>query len=456
MKTLSLLLLSWTTSFVRSNVGLSGGCPGYSPDGRHHYVTDKADLPHGCIYTINGRRPFPPTVDRLAEFTCKDSTHHKNCYGYIINPDYAFWDDEKKEYIDPPQCPHPVPACQDLDDVCVPGGARACDTFHNYVCQSKDLTRTVSNPDGTTTQEPVWCQGNVTSVTRYKCPPRHVSSWEQVTTYCTREAYRVNATHYSCSYYHAPVCSGTIDPSIPLPQCTKTANDCSDKDLEPICRRRISPVQQNFCGAKFDYHTNGTWTYRGNFIECVDRSNSQFCETEMDASVTQQYIAEETCPTVSPDSCYYMRTQFKRPQFCHCIRAPNGTEIAFSCHHDGKSEPWCQGLIEPPRFDEHLRPIPKPGQEVNQPPVTSVVPKNDDDKGLDDPGSKTGVALAAIASVAVIALIVIRRKRSSRVQFPYGDEGESHELELQTSTRNYSDSIPPEDDDGNEESPRIV
>ena len=116
-----------------ADIDASGGCPGYKSDGEHYYVTDKSQL-LGCIYSFNGHLPKPPTVDRIAEFECKDRKHKKECWGYLINPHYAFWDDEKKEYFDAPECPHNIESCQDLDDVCAPGGARKCDDLHEYIC----------------------------------------------------------------------------------------------------------------------------------------------------------------------------------------------------------------------------------------------------------------------------------------------------------------------------------
>ena len=286
-----------------------------------------------------------------------------------------------------------------------------------------------------TRQEPIWCKGKVAEANHYDCPPRHVASWEEVTKFCTREAYRVNQTHYRCDYYNRPVCSGTIDPSIGVPKCTVSANDCTKADIDAVCMKKVSPVQQDLCGAKFDYEKDGTWKYGGNVIECSDRHSHNWCRAEMDPQVTQKYIEEETCPLDSLDFCRDLSKQFKRPWFCHCIKNASGQDVAFSCHHDGKAEPWCQGKIEKPQFDEHFKPIEK--EHRTPPPQVE-----EEEKPMETTGGRAGVSLAAVSVVAVALVVILRRRATGReaiASYDMDDYGDDvHELELNSSST-YTD-----------------
>jgi hypothetical protein len=442
--TATLLLCLGLPSPSHADFDSSNGCPGTNID-NHYYVTDTKTV-FGCIYSIEGSFPFPPTRDRLAEYTCHDYHRKKKCYGYIINPNYAYWDNDKREYFESPVCPYPISACQDLDDVCIPGGARECDDFHHYMCESKHLNRTVE--DGNTTREvPAYCEGKVDTASHYLCPPRDVASFEEVTHWCTREVYLVNRTHYRCEYYNRVVCEGRIDPdNVILPTCSEQALSCSQAERNKVCKMNTSPIEETFCGAKFDIHENGTVSYRGNTMECPDRRGKGWCRSELDPALTTKFMLAETCPTESLDYCMDVKSHFVYPEYCTCIQnLTTGEDVAFVCHHDGKQEPWCQGVIEKPRLDAHLRPIPK--HSIPQIPKAVAPADTKKETGITGTCSsgrcKTGVSFM-VFSVAGVALLMVRRRhlqwRYAKTSVEYEIDEFQDELELQTSSNFYSDS----------------
>jgi hypothetical protein len=443
-----LLLVFLQLSPSRADYDASNGCPGVAIKD-HHFVTDKSDL-FGCVYSIEGGSSFSATVDRIAEYECHDYKRHIKCSGFLINPDYAFWDNDKKEYFDSPDCPFSIPSCQDTLDVCIEGAAVECDDFHHYMCLSKDLNRTVV--DGNTTKEvPAFCEGNVSTASHYKCPPRDVASFEEVTSWCTREVYLVNRTHYRCEYYSAVVCEGNIDPDkVILPMCTEQALSCDKSELTKVCNRNHGPIEKEFCGSKFDIHQNGTVSYRGNTMECVDRRGKGWCRSELDPALTALFIADETCPTVALDSCRDLKKSFVRPEYCTCIQDEiTGEDAAFVCHHDGKQTPWCHGVVEAPQYDKNAgKLIPK--HAIPQIPHEEVT--TDKETGITGNCSsgrcKTTVSFLFISVVGAALWVARRRYRKHQyqktsVEYEIGEFED--ELELQkSSSKQYSD-IPLED-----------
>ncbi len=386
-----LLLLLWLLLGRPSQASWDGshGCPGYKIKD-HYYVTDRKDL-HFCSYSIKGSPPFPPTQNKLTGYRCVDNRKKIQCSGTIINENYAFWDNVVHNYVDPiPQCPYNIP------------------------------NRTVAQP------KEGWCQGIVNSPERYKCPPRHVASFAEVTKFCREGPSRINETHYKCVSHGRTVCQGTIEPNIvTVPSCARTANDCSKAERQRVCKSTLSAREEQFCGAKYRYQQDSmAWTYSGNVLECADRTNGKWCRTELNDTLTASYVHNEYCPKASLNSCHELPQIFIRPAFCFCItNHTTGEEVEFRCHHDGKAEPWCIGHVEAPKFDKYKKLLPKkyPGNAIEETRNhrSSLTSKEESPSSPSLCSGKVcqasmSIGLFVTISIVLITLMIRRTRRGNR------------------------------------------
>jgi hypothetical protein len=427
-----LLLLLWLLLGRPSQASWDGshGCPGYKIKD-HYYVTDRKDL-HFCSYSIKGSPPFPPTQNKLTGYRCVDNRKKIQCSGTIINENYAFWDNVVHNYVDPiPQCPYNIPACQDLDQVCVQDAPRMCNDDGTYICQALDPVQwngfTDDSPNRTVAQpKEGWCQGIVNSPERYKCPPRHVASFAEVTKFCREGPSRINETHYKCVSHGRTVCQGTIEPNIvTVPSCARTANDCSKAERQRVCKSTLSAREEQFCGAKYRYQQDSmAWTYSGNVLECADRTNGKWCRTELNDTLTASYVHNEYCPKASLNSCHELPQIFIRPAFCFCItNHTTGEEVEFRCHHDGKAEPWCIGHVEAPKFDKYKKLLPKkyPGNAIEETRNhrSSLTSKEESPSSPSLCSGKVcqasmSIGLFVTISIVLITLMIRRTRRGNR------------------------------------------
>jgi hypothetical protein len=372
-----------------------GKCPvssDLSTDG-HLYVTNTVELTNGCqcfseqvkmdLCTSTAAAVVNTTsnVGVLGDFECGGG-----CHGFVLNPNYIFWDANTNDWKELPVC-QDVPSlstCVDIDQemeckvsYCANGLFKCQQTKDDTLCGGKvetterlfECPATITVAKGATamnTLKYIFSKEGVynvkihgineelyTAITHYRtctgrveytfdgagnyCPPKVVSSFEEIEHYCMHgNIGTFSDGRYKCDFDDQEDCTGTIDPSV-VPACqASNIPSCEDEYYYEACTLEVGGTgTSDGNGADPDFIKFCS----GGAFHCWDRRADQWCQGKV--VPTFGSLEAPVCPSVIP-SCDSLEQFGINHQDCSCFHM-NGLG-GFVCGDWDK--PYCKGDVD--------------------------------------------------------------------------------------------------------------
>jgi hypothetical protein len=400
---------------------MGGECPvtsDLSNDG-HLYVTNTIELTTDCqcfseeikedLCTSVAAADIVDTASNigiLGDFECGGG-----CHGFILNPNYIFWDATTNDWKDLPVCPDDdddsdgvkssstLSTCDDIDQkmdckvsYCANGVFKCQRSKDDSLCGGKvettekliDCPSTITIAKGATamnTLKYIFSNEGVfnvkihgiddnlyTAISHYRtctgyleytyhkdgdyCPPKVVSSFEEIEHYCMHgNIGTFSDGRYECEFEDQDVCTGSINPTrVPTCQASNIPS-CQDQYYYEACTHEVGGT-----GADNNVQKDSEPDYvkfcAGGVFHCWDRLANQWCQGTV--VPTFGSFDAPVCPSVIP-TCDSLEQFGINHQDCSCFHM-NGVG-GFVC--GDWDSPYCKGEVDESSSTEnvHTQPI---------------------------------------------------------------------------------------------------
>jgi hypothetical protein len=372
-----------------------GKCPvtsDMSSDG-HLYVTNTAELSQNCqCFSEEVKMDLCTSAAAVVVNTTSDIGVRGDfecgggCHGFVLNPNYVFWDATKNDWKE-------IPVCQDVSSLstcdgmsqeidckvsyCANGRFKCQQAKDDTLCGGKVETteRLLECPSAITVSQGATAMNTLkyifshegisnmkihgthdelyTAVTHYRtctghlkytydssgdyCPPKVVSSFEEIEHYCMHgDISTFGDGRYKCDFDGQEDCSGTIDP-VQVPTCeASNIASCQDKYYYEACTHEVG-------GTGTSNENNSEPNYikfcSGGSFHCWDKRADQWCEGKV--VPTFGSFESPVCPSVIP-TCDSLEQFGINHQDCSCFHM-NGLG-GFVCGE--WDNPYCKGDVD--------------------------------------------------------------------------------------------------------------
>lgn len=367
---------------------VSAQCPvssDFSSDG-HLYVTNTKELTEGCRCfsedtddLCNAVTNTTSNIGILGDFEC-DGT----CHGFVLNPEYVFWDAAKSDWKDLDSCAD-VPSlstCDEMDQsitcevsYCA-NGVFKCQEKDGSLCggtvdaperlvecpsavsvaagsSAMDALTYIFSPEGIANIKVHGIRYELyTAITHYRtcngrldytfdregqyCPPSVVSSFEEIEHYCMHgDISTFSDGRYQCEFDDREPCEGSIN-AVLVPTCQASAiASCADEFYYEACTHEVGGTGAEESGRE----PNFIKFCSGEAFHCWDRRADQWCQGKV--VPTFGSFDAPVCPSIVP-SCDSLEQFGINHRDCSCFDM-NGAG-GFVCGDWDK--PYCKGEVD--------------------------------------------------------------------------------------------------------------